>query len=116
MGRTTKALGFSVPATVVREVESLAKQERRTKSELFQEMVRVYRRYCAQRDRDDNRWIDGLINEAKAEQAHSPVDVEALLKETDRLADYGARQAKRLGIKVTDVNRIIHEHRKLQRA
>ena len=69
----------------------------------------------AQRDRDDDRRIDGLIEEAKAEQAHSPMDVEALLKESDRLASYGAQQAKRLGIKVTDVNRIVHEHRKLQR-
>ena len=83
MGRTTEALGFSVPPAVVKEVESLAKQERRTKSELFQEMVRVYRRYCAQRDRDNDQWIDDLINEAKAEQAHSPMDAEALLKESD---------------------------------
>ena len=116
MGRATADLGFSVPPAVVKEVESLAKQERRTKSELFQEMVRVYRRYCAQRDRDDDQWIQDLINEAKAEQSHSPMDVGAMLKESERLASYGARQAKRLGIKVTDVNRIIHAHRKLQRA
>jgi len=38
-----------------------------------------------------------------------------LLKETDRLASYGAQWAKRLGIKATDLNRIVHEHRKLQR-
>jgi metal-responsive CopG/Arc/MetJ family transcriptional regulator len=65
-------LGFSVPSTVVREVETLAKQERRTKSELFREMVRVYRRYREQRDRDDDRWIMNLIEEAKAEQAKNP--------------------------------------------
>ena len=88
MGRTTKALGLPVPPPVVNG---------------------------AQRDRDDDRWIDGLIDEAKAEQAHRPADIEALLKESDRLASYGAQQAKRLGIKVTDVNRIVHEHRKVQR-
>jgi hypothetical protein len=70
----------------------------------------------AQRDRDDDRWIEDLIEEAKAEQANDPMDVEALLKESDRLASYGAQQAKRLGIKATDVSRIVHEHRKIQRA
>jgi hypothetical protein len=100
---------------VVREVESLAKQECRTKSELFKEMLRVYSRYRAQRDRDDDRWIDDLIEEAKAEQVRSPMGVEALLQESDRLPSYGAQQAKRLGIKLRDVNRIVHAHRKIQR-
>jgi hypothetical protein len=88
MARTTKAQGFSVPPPAVNG---------------------------SQRDRDDDQWIDDVIEEAEAEQAHSPMDVEALLKESDRLASYGAQQAKRLGIKVTDVNRIVHEHRKVQR-
>jgi len=57
---------------VVREVERLARQERRTKSELFREMVRVYRRYRKQRDRDEDRWIMGVIQEAEAEQARNP--------------------------------------------
>ena len=65
MSRTTKIMGFSVPPAVVREVEALAKQERRTKSELFREMVRVYRRYTEQRNRDDERWISNLIEQAK---------------------------------------------------
>jgi hypothetical protein len=116
MARTTKAQGLSVPPAVVKEVETLARQERRTEGELFQEMVRVYRRYRAQRDRDDDQWIEDLIREAKAEQANSPMSVEALLKESDRLASYGAQRAKRLGIKPADVNRIVHEHRKAQRA
>jgi metal-responsive CopG/Arc/MetJ family transcriptional regulator len=112
MSRTTKIMGFSVPPTVVREVEALAKEERRTKSELFREMVRVYRRYRQQRDRDEERWILNLIAETKAEQAKNPMSVEDMLKESDRLARYGARQAKKLGIKPKDVNRLIHEHRK----
>ena len=49
MGRTTKALGFSVPPAVVNR---------------------------AQRDHDDDQWLGDLIEEAKAEQAHSPTDVE----------------------------------------
>ena len=70
----------------------------------------------ARRGDEVDRRIDDLIKEAKAEQAHSPMDVEALLNESARLASYGAQQAKRLGIKATDVNRIVHEHRKAQRS
>ena len=111
MSRTTKILGFSVPPAVVREVETLAKQERRTKSELFREMVRVYRRYTEQRNRDDERWISNLIEQAKAEQATNPMSVDDMLKESDRLARYGEKQAKKLGLKPKDIDRIIHEHR-----
>jgi hypothetical protein len=112
VSRTTKILGFSVPPTVVQEVESFAKEERRTKSELFREMVRVYGRYRQQRDRDENRWVSGLIEETKAELARRPAPVEEMLKESSRLSQYGARQAKKLGIKPNDVDRIVHENRK----
>jgi len=115
MGRTTKILGFSVPPTVVREVETLAKQERRTKSELFREMVRVYRRYRQQRDRDEARWINGLVEEARTEQAQQPMSVEDMLSESSRLARYGAEQTKKLGIKPKDVNRVVHDYRKERR-
>lgn len=113
--RTTRILGFSVPPAIVKEVETLAKEERRTKSELFREMVRVYRRYRQQRDRDEERWVSRVIEEAKAEQAKSPMSTEEMFKESDRLSRYGARQAKRLGLKPKDVNRLIHEYRKAQR-
>lgn len=55
MSRATKILSFSVPQAVVREVETMAKEERRTKSELFREMLRIYRRYRQERDRDEDR-------------------------------------------------------------
>jgi len=115
MSRTSKILGFSVPPVLVKEVETLAKEERRTKSELFREMVRVYRRYRTQRERDENRWISQIIEEAKAEQVNRPMSTEAMLNESDRLARYGARQAKKVGVKPKDVSRIVHEHRKAQR-
>ena len=114
MGRTTRILGFSVPPAVVREVESLAHAERRTKSELFREMVRVYRRYRQQRDRDEERWIHTVIEEARAEQANRPASTEELLKESKRLTFRGARQAKRLGIEPKEVIRLIHDHRQAQ--
>src|SRR5918999_1742624 len=47
MGR--KILGFSVPPLLAEEFEEIAKQERRSKSELFREMLRFYQRYRQQR-------------------------------------------------------------------
>ena len=73
MARVTKTIGFSVPPPVRKEVEQIAKAERRTKSELFREMVRVYRRYRLQRDRDEERWVQTLIDETKAEEARKPI-------------------------------------------
>lgn len=93
----------------------MAKQERRTKSELFREMVRVYRRYRTERDRDEQRWVLNLIAEAKAEEKIAPMTAEELLAESQRLARYGAQQAKKLGIKPKDVDRLIHEYRKERR-
>jgi metal-responsive CopG/Arc/MetJ family transcriptional regulator len=116
-GRTTKVLGFSVPPAVVREVESLAREERRTKSELFREMVRVYQKYRLQRDRDELRWINGIIDEARAEQRTSPVSGEALLAEDSRLSRYGQQQAMNAGLKTDSksISRIVHERRKANR-
>jgi len=116
-GRTTKILGFSVPPTVVREVESLAKKERRTKSELFREMVRVYQKYRVQRDRDELRWINGVIDQARTEQAIQPMTGAALLAENSRLSRYGQQQAKKAGIRTDSksINRIVHERRKANR-
>ena len=89
MSRTTQILAFSVPPAVVKEVETLAKQERRTKSELFREMVRVYERYRMQRELHEQRWVENLIAEAKAEEAKHPLSVEEMRKESDRIARSG---------------------------
>ena len=42
MGRSTKTLTVSLPPRIYEEVERLAEQEKKTKSELFRDMVRVY--------------------------------------------------------------------------
>jgi len=112
MGRTTKMVGFSVPPALEREVEQIAKAERRTKSELFREMLRVYKRFRKQRDEDEETWVMNLIREAQEEQAKNPMPVEEMLKEDEELARYGTAQAKKLGIKPKDINRIIYESRK----
>lgn len=44
MARTAVTIGFSVPPELAAEIERMAQTEGRSKSELFREMVRVYRR------------------------------------------------------------------------
>ncbi len=41
--RTTKVIGFSVPPEMHDEIINYAKKEQKTKSELFREMVAIYR-------------------------------------------------------------------------
>jgi metal-responsive CopG/Arc/MetJ family transcriptional regulator len=44
MARTAVTIGFSVPPELAEEVNRIAKREGRSKSDLFREMLRVYRR------------------------------------------------------------------------
>jgi CopG family transcriptional regulator/antitoxin EndoAI len=76
--RTSKILSLSLPPTLLREAERVARKEGRTKSELFREALR---RYLQER-----RWAE--------------------------LRRYGAQQIRRLGLRETDVERLIGEYRK----
>ena len=51
MGRTTKTLTVSLPPQIYEEIERLARLERKTKSELFRDMVKVYEDHL-----DEERW------------------------------------------------------------
>lgn len=51
MARATKTLTVSLPPRLYEEVERLAEQEQKTKSELFRDMVRVYEDFL-----DERRW------------------------------------------------------------
>ena len=51
LARTTKTLTVSLPPQIYEEIERLAKLERKTKSELFRDMVAVYEDHL-----DDERW------------------------------------------------------------
>lgn len=118
MSRTSKTLGFSIPPTLVKEVETLARQEHRTKSELFREMMRVYRRFRNERDREWTRRVTNLIREGRADAERNPMSADEILAESGRLARQGASRAKKLGV-ATDsrtVNTIIHERRKARRS
>ncbi|MGH2371990.1 MAG: ribbon-helix-helix protein, CopG family [bacterium] len=102
-------IGFSVPPEIAREVEDLARKERKTKSELFRRMVQFYRRYAPMSDALELAAIEELIREAQQEPERS--DKEEILA-FRRLRRYGRQTARRLGIKTEeDVNRLVEEFR-----
>lgn len=117
MSRATKILGFSVPPAVAKQVEALARQERRTKSELFREMVRVYRRFRELRDREETLWVTNLVREARAEQMRIPVAAGEILEESRRLAEKGEEKARGLGLKtgLKGAVNLIHDRRRGRR-
>jgi len=99
-----------------REFHQIATEEHRTKSELFREMFRVYRSYRKRRPEPEitDEWVMQVIEKAQEEQRQNPMTTEELLRESRALAEYGARQAKKVGIDVEDeevINRIVHEER-----
>jgi hypothetical protein len=113
---TMKHVGFTVPPPMEKELEQMAKEEHRTKSELFREMVRVYRSYRKRHAEPeiDEEWVMQVLREAQEEEKRNPMTTEEILRESRALAEYGARQAKKVGIDVDDdevINHIIHEER-----
>jgi hypothetical protein len=78
-------------------------------------MVRVYQRFRLQRDRDEMRWVENLIQEAKAEQASHPMTTEEMIAEDEELLRYGVKRAEQLKIEtdLANATRLIHERRKV---
>jgi hypothetical protein len=110
---TMKHVGFTVPPPMEEELEQMAKEEHRTKSELFREMVRVYRSYRKRHPEPeiDDEWVMQVIREAQGEEKRNPMTDEEAMAISEELMRYGAQQAKKMGIKLEDVDRIIHEER-----
>lgn len=77
MARKTRVLGFSVPPEVAEEYERLARDERRTKSELFREMVETYK---AKREEEEFFRLQGrMAQRARAAGVLTERDVERLV-------------------------------------
>lgn len=79
MSRITKTLTISLPPQLYEEVDRLAKQERKTKSEFFRDVIRVYMDYL-----DEKRWrrLRRLGKEtAKRFNITSEEDIERLVHE-----------------------------------
>jgi len=114
--QTIKHVGFTLPSPMEKEFDQVARDEHRTKSELFREMFRVYRSYRKKHPEPEitDEWVMQVIREAQEEQKQNPMTPAELVTEFKELARYGAKQAEKVGIDVEDeqvINRIIHEKR-----
>jgi hypothetical protein len=118
MPRTTEANGFTVPPVVAREVERIAKADRRSQTAVFRDMMQVYKDFRRkQREEEEDRWVMDLIREAQEEQEKNPMTPEEMVKEFEELAHEFSAKAKERGIRTAkDIDRIIHETRKRQAA
>jgi metal-responsive CopG/Arc/MetJ family transcriptional regulator len=114
--QTMKNVGFTVPPAMAEEVEQMARKERRTKSELFREMFRVYRSYRKRHPEPeiDDEWVMQVLQEAQEEEKRNPMTDQETMALSEELMRYGAEQAKKVGLEVEDdevINRIVHEER-----
>jgi hypothetical protein len=108
-----KHIGFTVPPPMEEELEQMAREEHRTKSELFRKMVRVYRSYRKRHPEPeiDDEWVMQVIREAQEEQERNPMTPDELVAEFKELAREGGERAKQLGITEEDIDTIIREER-----
>lgn len=105
--RSTKNVSITIPIGMLKETERLAKLEHRTMSELFREALRQYN---VRHSRTPKHEPSVTLRTLQQANKH-PMSPEDLGAEDKRLRQYGARQAKKLGIREQDVVRIIHESR-----
>lgn len=82
MKRLSKVLSVSVPPDTAKDFDRIARQEGRNKSELFREMLRVYRAYR------ETRTFESLQRYGAAEARGKGItderDVERLIRESRR--------------------------------
>jgi metal-responsive CopG/Arc/MetJ family transcriptional regulator len=82
MKRSSRVLAVSVPPEAAKDFDRIADQEGRNKSELFREMLRVYRAYR------ESRTFESLQRYGSAEARRRGIqderDVERLVREARR--------------------------------
>jgi hypothetical protein len=83
MKRTSEILAVSVPPEAARDFRRIAEQEGRNKSELFREMLRVYR---SQRERREFEELQRYGARRARELGVTEKDVERLIQEYRRVA------------------------------
>lgn len=74
MARMSKMVGFTVPVAMAEELEMIAREEQRTKSELFREMFRVYRTHRQRRQTEEANHLLGSSPVSASEPSHLPAD------------------------------------------
>lgn len=79
MGRKTRILGFSVAPDIAEEYEQLAEGQRKTKSELFRQMVEAYK--ARLEEEEFFRLQKKMANRARKKGVFTEKEVERLVFE-----------------------------------
>ena len=82
MKRPSRVLSVSVPPDAARDFDQIAREEGRNKSELFREMLRVYRAYRQTRDFESLQRYGAAT--ARRKGIRDERDVERLIREARR--------------------------------
>ncbi|HGG58465.1 MAG TPA: ribbon-helix-helix protein, CopG family [Gammaproteobacteria bacterium] len=65
--RTSKVVSLSMPPEVAREFEDLARQQKRSKSELFRDMLYIWKKFSHERARQEHNHISAMVSRILAE-------------------------------------------------
>lgn len=79
MARQTKILGFSVPPKTADEYENLARREKKSKSELFRDMIELYKQY--KEEKEFYRLQARISKQAEKLKIYTEDDIERLIHE-----------------------------------
>lgn len=115
MPRLTETADFPVPPAFLRKAAQIAKEEHLTPSQLLNHMLDMYQQHRQQRKPYDEAWARNVIQEAQEEERRHPMTPEELKREDEELRRYGVTQAKKLGLKSRDIDRLLERHPKPQR-
>lgn len=67
--RTSKVVSLSMPPEVAQEFEDLAQQQSRSKSELFRDMLSIWKKFSGERERQEDNSISIMASRVLAEVA-----------------------------------------------
>lgn len=79
MGRKSRVLGFSVAPEIAEEYEQLAERQRKTKSELFRQMVEAYK--ARMEDEEFFRLQSRMARRARKKAVFTEKEVERIVFE-----------------------------------
>jgi hypothetical protein len=111
MPRTPETSDFSIPPAFLRKAAKIAKEAHLTPPELLNEMLDVYQQHRKQQKPYDEAWAMNVFREAQEEERLHPMTLEELKREDADLRRYGVAQAKKLGLKAKDIDRLLQERR-----
>lgn len=110
MSRTTETSDFSIPPAFLRKAAKIAKEEHLTPPQLLNDMLDVYQKHRQRQKPYDEAWALNVMQEALEEERLHPMTPEELKREDEELRRYGVAQAKKLGLKSKDIDRLLERH------